>query len=109
MRASRRLRAKFGRSCGARSPLPRGCSTSDSNGPCRIKSPSSISSTRATDGDAMKQRTQGAPVDAKAIDSGNKLAASLEQTERKLSTHGTSFERLARSLDPAYAAQQKME
>jgi hypothetical protein len=43
--------------------------------------------------------------DARMVDSGNKLAGSLDNTNRRLGDHGTTAEKLARSLDPAYNAE----
>jgi hypothetical protein len=39
----------------------------------------------------------------------NQLAGAVEQTERKLGNSATGFERLQRSIDPAYAASVKLE
>lgn len=50
-----------------------------------------------------------AATDAKMVQSGQQLAGTLDATDRKLSTTGTSAERLARSLNPAYAETQKLE
>jgi hypothetical protein len=42
------------------------------------------------------------------IDSGNKVADGITQTERRLGTSQTAYERLARSIDPAYQAQTRL-
>jgi hypothetical protein len=52
---------------------------------------------------------QKAAADQKMIDSGDKVAASVEQTERRLGTSGTALEKLTRSIDPAYRATAQFE
>lgn len=49
-----------------------------------------------------------ASADTKMVQSGQQLAGSLEQTERRLTQSGGALERFARSIDPAYASQQKL-
>src|SRR5260221_2139134 len=63
------------------------------------------------DGDSTgyQQAMDGkATADAKAVASGNALSTSLDQTERRLGTSGTALERLTKSIDPAYASQQRL-
>jgi hypothetical protein len=50
-----------------------------------------------------------AAANQKMVDSGKKVADGVEQTERKLGTASSGFERLQRSLDPAYASSLKFE
>src|ERR1043166_4613871 len=52
---------------------------------------------------------QKTAADDKMVASGKRLTDTLETTDRRLSQTGGSYERLARSLDPAYAAQQRFE
>jgi len=47
--------------------------------------------------------------DAQMVASGERVNSSQEQTERRLGQSATALERLTRSIDPAYSAQQKLE
>lgn len=47
--------------------------------------------------------------DRQMVESGQKLAGSIEQTERRLGTSGGAFERFQRSVDPAYRSSQQFE
>jgi hypothetical protein len=52
---------------------------------------------------------QKVAADQRMVDSGNKVAGAVEQTERRLGTSGTALERLTRSIDPAYRATAQFE
>src|SRR5262245_16012125 len=47
--------------------------------------------------------------DEKMVGSSKSLDQAIEVTERRLGQSASSLERLARSVDPAYAGQQKLE
>src|SRR5215472_1440723 len=49
-----------------------------------------------------------AEADAKMVQSGEKVAGSVDATQRRLGESSTAVERLARSIDPAYNAQQRL-
>jgi hypothetical protein len=51
---------------------------------------------------------QKAAADQQMVEGANKLGASLDQTDRRLGQSATVVERLARSIDPAYAAETKL-
>lgn len=51
--------------------------------------------------------SQKAAADQKMVASGDAVAKSLTQTEQRLGSQSSALERLTRSIDPAYAAQQK--
>jgi hypothetical protein len=55
--------------------------------------------------DYINEAERKAAADKKMIDSGGQVAASIDQTERRLTQSSTTFDRLARSIDPVTKAQ----
>jgi hypothetical protein len=51
---------------------------------------------------------QKAQADQKMVESGEKVATSVDQTQRRLGESSTAVERLSRSVDPAYNASQRL-
>jgi len=51
---------------------------------------------------------QKAAADQQMVASGEKVAGSVDATQRRLGESSTAVERLARSIDPAYNAQQRL-